>query len=150
MKKTAVFYLKLVAVITGFLLVASGAFTEFQSTCGFVNDQSDIVSVSIPASESPLWCFFLFGCVAIFSIGFFFNHLANKILVYCITGILTPFIAFITMISQAGWGNPCGRSPGYGYYLTLLGSLLVLTATIISMHRSKREDRNSGMELLDQ
>lgn len=67
-----------------------------------------------------------------------------------ISGILMVFISFIIWISQAGWGGTCGVSVESGYYLTLFGSLLVLTATIISMHGSKRKDQSAPNNLLDQ
>nr|WP_294860718.1 hypothetical protein [uncultured Fluviicola sp.] len=149
MKKSSVFYIRTSLVVLGFTLIAFGFFTEFQSTCGFVDGYEDIMPISISGSESPLWYFFSFGSVLIFSIGYFFNHLANKILVYCFASILTLFITFVTWISQAGWGKPCGHSSEYGYHLTLLGSLLVLTVTIISMNRKKKLLINDSDHLLD-
>ncbi|AEA44656.1 hypothetical protein [Fluviicola taffensis] len=150
MNKSSIFYFKTAFILIGFTLLSLGFFTEFQSTCRYVDDFEDIVPISIPGSKSTLWYFFSLGSVAIFLIGFFFGNLANKILVYCVTGILSPFIGFMTLISQAGWGNPCGYYPEHGYYLTLLGSLLVLVATIISMHRKKKIVATPTNELLDQ
>ncbi len=152
MKKSPVFYFKTTLVVLGFLLIALGFFTEFRSTCGFMEDDQELIlPISISGSQDPLWYFFSLGTAVIFGVGYFFPKLANKILVYSLAGILALFIAFVTWISQAGWGRPCGYSCEYGYSLTLFGSLFVLIATIISMHRSNQLPTGSySDDLLDQ
>jgi hypothetical protein len=150
MKKTPIFFLKTVLAIIGFVLIAFGFFNEFQSTCGFVKGFGDIVPISISGSNSGLWHYFLIGSVLVFALGYFFNYPVNKILVYFFTGIFTLLIAFLVWISKAGFGGPCGYSVEEGYYLTLFGSLSVLSATIISMHRKKKIATKPAIELLDQ
>lgn len=143
MKKTPVFYFKTASAILGFILIAFSFFAEFQSTCGFVERYSDIVPISVPGSKSKIWYLFSLGSITIFSVGYFVNEILNLILVLVFSIILVVLIPFFTWISEAGLGGPCGHSIEYGYYITLTGSLLVFTATIISIINGQNNDESS-------
>lgn len=151
MRKPVVFYFKLILVIVGFLLIGFGFFADIESNCfSPFSPQQNPTIIFTPGSKSVLWFLFLIASTLIFLSGFFFRHLAGKILVYLFSVIFIPFIAFMTEIYLAEWGDSCGNSLESGYYITLFGSLMVLTATIISMHRKKRITGRSESELLDQ
>lgn len=140
MKKTPALYLKTTLVIFGFLLVTFGFFIEFKSICGYA---------PIPGSESQLWYIFSLGSISIFTISYFFNNLFGKILVYSFAGILISYMIIATWGSKVGWGKPCDSSEN-GYYLTILGSLLILIAAIISIISKKKASGNKSSELIDQ
>ncbi|WP_300359615.1 hypothetical protein [Fluviicola sp.] len=141
MKKTSALYLKTTLVIFGFLLVTFGFFIEFKSICGYA---------PIPGSESQLWYIFSLSSISIFSLSYFFNNLLGKILVYSFAVILISYMIIATWGSKVGWGKPCDSSEN-GYYLTILGSLLILVAAIIAPIISKKKaSRNTSSELIDQ
>lgn len=144
------FYFKTTLVILGFGLIALGFFADIESNCFNPFSQQNPTIIFTPGSKSVLWLLFLIASRLIFLSGFFSRLIAGKILVYLFSGIFIPFIAFMTEIYLAEWGDSCGISLESGYYITLFGSLMVLTATIISMHRKKRITGQSESELLDQ
>lgn len=152
MKKSPVFYFKIGCLITGFALITLSFFSEFASTCRFEDDFDDIVPISLNGSKTTLWYLFFLGSIVVFCTGYFLNNLSIKIFVYTFSGMFTLLISFIVSIQGAGWGQPCGISVENGYYLALLGSLLILTATISSMHRKKKLTKNISdhFSLLDQ
>lgn len=137
MKRTPIFYIKTAFLITGFLNIVISFFIEFQTTCDYVAGIDSPSKISVSGFHSPMWYLFLIGSTIIFSVGYFSEHKANRIAIYIFSILFSIYTAFVTWLSSGAWGKPCGLSSGTGYYLTLFGSLFVLTATIISMNKKK-------------
>lgn len=153
MKKSFVFYLKIVLLLIGVILILISGFSPVRSqrTDVYPGEFDDTRIVVENGIANSLWYVCLFGSALIFSIGYFFNGLVNKVLVYVFTPIFAVVFLFFMMIEF----TPTGATPfiprmHYGFVWMIYGSIFILTATMISMHRkSEKESFNTQPDLLD-
>lgn len=154
MKRSFVFYLKTTLLLVGALLILIAGFSPLESQYQFMNQSGefeDAVQVITTGINHILWYILVFGTAVVFSVGYFSNRLANKVLVYVFTPLFALVFLFFTAITTITWGaTPFVPQLEYGYLLMVYGSVLVLTATIISVHRGTPKTISSDKDLLDE
>jgi hypothetical protein len=153
MKRSFVFYLKTTLLLMGAALILLAAFSPVESQYQYLNQSGefeDAVKVVTTGFNHILWYVLVFGTAVVFSVGYFFNRLVNKVLVYVFTPLFALIFLFFTAITTITWGaTPFIPRLQYGYLLMVYGSVLVLTATIISVHRGTPKTISNDKDLLD-
>ncbi|WP_343747507.1 hypothetical protein [Fluviicola sp.] len=138
--------------ILGGLLLSISAFLHFESSTDFANDSQDkfIETYTIGLSE-PLWYLIVVSAAVIFSIGYFTRGIVFRILVYKFTVLLSIFIFFITLLTGVTWGaTPFIPQKEIGFEIAIAGYIVIITATIISMHKNQKMAPEAPSDLLDQ
>ena len=152
MKKSFAFYLKTAFLLIGTILIISAGFSPVQSQLVFNGPEfSDTVDVVQNGIHHLLWYVLLFLTGIIFSIGYFYNKTVNRVLLYVFIPVFAVVFLFFSVLSIMTWGaTPFVPHLEYGYELMCYGSILVITATLISVHRkTKSKATISNSDLLD-
>ncbi len=154
MKRSFVFYLKTALLLIGAILILIAAFSPVESQYQYMNQSGefeDAVEVVTTGINHFLWYILVFGTAVVFSVGYFSNRLMNKVLVYVFTPLFALVFLFFTAVATITWGaTPFVPRLQYGYLLMIYGSILVLTATIISVHKGKSKTISNDKDLLDE
>ena len=137
-----------IAIIGGLLLLIS-AFLRFESSDHFIGNSDEITSTHTYGLTNPLWYVILICSVIIFSIGYFTQGLAFRILVYAFSVFGSIYIYFVTLLTGVGWGaTPFIPQKEIGFDFSIIGYILIVIATIISMN-TKKEESADASDLLD-
>ena len=138
-----------IAIIGGLLLFVS-AFLQFESTDHFIGNSEEIRSIYTYGLTDPFWYVILICSVVIFSIGYFTQGLAFRILVYIFSVLGSIFIYFVALLTGVGWGaTPFIPQKEIGFDFSIIGYILIIIATIISMHTKKKNSAVDASDLLD-
>ncbi len=134
--------IKYVVLTVGILLIGASAFSPILSRKNYLKLQ---YKEYIFGTDSMLWHFLVIPTIALFLIGFFSNHLAVKILFYVFLVPIAFFTFSVTAIANMGsfWGSPFIERLERGYFMALIGQMLIITATIISLHKPKKLKANT-------
>ncbi len=137
-----------IAIIGGSLILGS-AFLPFESNDDFIGISEEIKTTYTYGLTNPLWYLILMCTTVIFSIGYFTQGLAFRILVYIFSFLCSIFIYFVTLLTGVGWGaTPFIPQKEIGFALSVFGYILIIIATIISMHTKKKKP-SDAFDLLD-
>lgn len=137
--------IKYVILTVGTLLIGASAFSPILSRKNYLKLQ---YKEYIIGTDSMLWHFLVIPTIALFLIGFFSNHLAVKILFYVFLVPIAFFTFSVTIIANMGsfWGSPFIERLERGYFMALIGQMLIITATIISLHKPKKLKANTDQK----
>lgn len=153
MKRSFTFYLKTVLLLIGVILIIIAGFKPVTSQLQFKEPENyeTLVDTFELGHQNFLWYLQIIFITILFSIGYFFNGLVNRILIYSLTPIFAVIFLFLSAMSMNTWGaTPFVPHFEYGYELMCYGSILVITATLISVHRkTKSKATISNSDLLD-
>ncbi|MNU61082.1 hypothetical protein D3C71_502850 [compost metagenome] len=138
------------AIIGGLLLLGS-AFLQFESKQDFIGNSEEIKTTYTYGLTNPLWYLILICTTIIFSIGYFTQGLAFRILVYIFSFLCSIFIYFVTLLTGVGWGaTPFIPQKEIGFVLSIFGYIIIIIATIISMYTKKKKSSGDTSDLLDE
>lgn len=130
MKRTPVFYSKTILVIIGFILLAVSSQMVFASL--FIDDwdsNGTNHTIRLISYNYYHWQIIAVSSILIFGVGYFFNQKANKIITWILAILSFLIVLFFT-------GFPLhlnGLVFESGYYLSVLGGLLIVLGTLISV-----------------
>lgn len=135
----------------GVILIVISAFLAYSSQLEFVNNQEEEVIERFEMGiQHPSWYVFTFFTAILFSVGFFSNGLGNKITFYTLLPVLGFLSAGFALIQTVTWGaTPFVPHYEFGINLQIVGCLLVIAATIVSLHEKKPAATKVKPELLD-
>ena len=131
---------------SGFMPIVLNAVVNYSNNTAWPQVTGEIIGFS-----NPLWYIILLFTSIIFATGYFFNKIINRVLVFVFIPLFVIGILFFTIVFTftiaIDPGDPI-LMIGKGYYVTILGYLLVITATVISVLR-KRDLTKTNDTLLD-
>ena len=155
MKRTPIFYLKTILVIIGFIILFLSGMLVFSTVrIQTLNDLSGMVDEQIfktSGFRSPLWFAIVAGTVIIFGIGYFFNHIVNRVLVFVFIPMFAIALFFLSLLFtfNISIDFPVTISElNDGYTMAIIGSAIVLTATVISVLRKRKIHKTNDNDLL--
>lgn len=156
MKRTPTFYIKTILVIIGFIILFLSGILVFSTVrIQDINDLSGMVDEEVfktSGFRSWLWRTIIAGTVVIFAIGYFFNHIVNKVLVFVFIPVFAIALFFMSLLFTFNINIDFPAriyELNDGYTMAITGSTIVLTATIVSVLRKKTAKVTSDGELLD-
>jgi predicted membrane protein len=127
-------------VIAGYLLILFSAFSNFSSQAEFIDYSENTREISTVGLNHPAWYLFLICTSILFGIGYFTGHIVAKIAFYILLPIFTATSFFFAVLLTVTWGaTPFSPQYEFGFAMEIVGCLLVLIATIVSMHRHKKK-----------
>lgn len=143
--------LKYYLLIIGALFLAISAFSVYSSQGQFGNSEEDFITINQLGIEHPAWYAFSIFTAILFFIGFFTGHIGAKIAFYILLPVFTFAGSAFAILLTITWGaTPFVPQYEFGLFMQIIGCLLIVTATIISMHAYKKKRKEIGQsDLLD-
>jgi hypothetical protein len=154
MKKSPTYFLKtLLLIFGGGLLLFSGFMPMIRTyTLDFVLNRSvENFQGSISGFQSPLWYAIVILTTILVAIGYFSNGTVNRILFFVLAPIFTCIVLFLTFVFTFSIAMDPGEiilKTGKGYQVAILGALMVVAATFISVLRKNQQKFDHHTEYL--